>query len=528
MIAVSNREFYGNELFVFSSPDANRQEVGLRYHHIPDSVYDRSRSRKNRIEASEVAKAVMLHARQCPDLTLGVAAFSNAQAEAIEDDLEMLRKQDISCEPFFAAHPEEPFFVKNLENVQGDERDVIFISVGYGRDANGQVAMNFGPLNKDGGERRLNVIISRARSRCHVFTNLGPDDIDLSRTQSRGVHAFKTFLAYAKSGELPADMPVESERDVDSPFQREVATMLRGQGYEVHEEVASGGKFVDIAVVDPVRPGRYLLGIECDGASYHSSRSARERDKIRERHLQNLGWTLHRIWSTDWFQNPERELNRAVEAIENAKERQPSTASHQQISRPEIHRADQREMTRGLDIPLYELARPHVDLGVYELHDVPQRLLREPIFEIVRVEGPVQVSESVRRIREAAGLARSGRRIQENLAHAIHSAVRSGAIVQKGEFLWPPTMDKPVVRDRSRVPALRKIDLIPPEEIAEAVRMVVERSYGIDRADAATEAARLLGFKSVSDNTRRNVDSVIQGLIDTSELESDNDHLTLR
>ena len=200
---------------------------------------------------------------------------------------------------------------------------MIFISVGYGRDANGQVTMNFGPLNKDGGERRLNVIISRARSRCHVFTNLSPDDIDLSRTQSRGVRAFKTFLAYAKSGELPVDAPLESGGDVDSPFQREVASILKRRGYQVHEEVASGGKFVDIAIVDPVRPGRYLIGIECDGASYHSSRSARERDKIRERHLQNLGWTLHRIWSTDWFRNPERELNRAIEAVEFAKETQP-------------------------------------------------------------------------------------------------------------------------------------------------------------------------------------------------------------
>ena len=219
LIALSNREFYENRLEVFPSPDSGKQHVGLRYHHIPDSGYDRGRSRTNRKEAGEVANAVMGHAREHPELTLGVAAFSAAQMEAILDQLELLRRMYPDLEPFFNAHPEEPFFVKNLENVQGDERDVIFISVGYGRDANGQVTMNFGPLSRDGGERRLNVIITRARRRCHVFTNLRADDINLSAAGSAGVRAFKTFLAYAESGDLPSDVPIESGRDVDSPFQ---------------------------------------------------------------------------------------------------------------------------------------------------------------------------------------------------------------------------------------------------------------------------------------------------------------------
>ena len=230
----------------------------------------------------------------------------------------MLRLQDDSGEEFFATHPEEPFFVKNLENVQGDERDVIFISIGYGRDATGQVSMSFGPLNNQGGERRLNVLITRAKHQCHIFTNLRADDIDLSKTRSVGVRALKTFLAYAETGVMPVDVPYESDFSVDSPFQREVARRLESLGYQVHQEVASGGKFVDIGIVDPQRPGRYLIGIECDGASYHSSRSARDRDRLREEVLEGLGWTLHRVWSTDWFTNSGRELGRTVEAIEEA------------------------------------------------------------------------------------------------------------------------------------------------------------------------------------------------------------------
>ena len=231
----------------------------------------------------------------------------------------MLRRQDDSGEEFFADHPEEPFFVKNLENVQGDERDVIFISIGYGRDANGQLTMNFGPLNREGGERRLNVLITRAKQQCHVFTNLHSDDIDLDKTRAMGVRALKAFLAYAETGVMPEDLPYESAFAVDSPFQRAVANRLRERGYEVHDEVATAGKFIDIGIVDPQRPGRYIIGIECDGASYHSARSARDRDRLREEVLRGLGWKLHRIWSTDWFRNPERELGRAVEAIELAK-----------------------------------------------------------------------------------------------------------------------------------------------------------------------------------------------------------------
>ena len=320
LIAVSNREFYENNLVVFPSPDSGRAATGLRFHHLPDASFDRGRSATNQREAEAVARAVMEHAASRPDLSLGVAAFSSSQASAIEDRLETLRSEDLSYETFFASHPDEPFFVKNLENVQGDERDVIFISIGYGRDESGIVRMNFGPLNNDGGERRLNVLITRAKHQCHVFTNLRADDIDLGRTNAAGVRALKTFLAYAETGIMPVDERRPNARVVDSPFQRAVASHLRDRGYEVHDEVTSAGYFVDMAIVDPERPGRYILGIECDGASYHSARSARDRDRLREQVLRGLGWELYRVWSTDWFRNPERELQRAVDAIERAKQ----------------------------------------------------------------------------------------------------------------------------------------------------------------------------------------------------------------
>ena len=178
--------------------------------------------------------------------------------------------------------------------------------------------MNFGPINRDGGERRLNVLITRAKQQCHVFTNLRADDIDLDRSRAFGVRALKTFLAYAETGVLPGNVPYGGDFAVASPFLRAVMIRLEERGYKVHQEFASPEQFIDIGIVDSQSPGRYLIGIECDGASYHSSRSARDRDRLREEVLRGLGWELHRIWSTDWFRNPERELRRAVESIERA------------------------------------------------------------------------------------------------------------------------------------------------------------------------------------------------------------------
>ena len=301
LIAVSNRHFYDDKLLIFPSP--SRDGMGLSFHHLPDTLYDAGGSRTNQEEARAVAQRVMAHAREQPDRTLGVAAFSAAQMTAIEDALEVLRRQDPLGEAFFNAHPHEPFFVKNLETVQGDERDSIFVSVGYGRQRDGKLSMNFGPINKDGGWRRLNVIFTRARRRCEIFSNLSADDIDLSRTNSRGVKALQAFLAYAERGEL--DLPEVTDRGFDSPFEEAVYNKLTDLGYEVRPQVGVAGYFIDLAVVDPEHPGRYWLAVECDGASYHSARSARDRDRLREAVLKNRGWQVHRIWSTDWFRNPE-------------------------------------------------------------------------------------------------------------------------------------------------------------------------------------------------------------------------------
>ena len=278
LIAVSNSQFYENKLFIVPSPYTQEAGMGLQFHHIANGVFDSGNTGTNAEEAKVIAAAIIDHARNAPQHSLGVATFSVKQRRAIQDELELLRRQHPDVEPFFQQHASEPFFIKNLENVQGDERDVIFISVGYGRNKLGTMAMRFGPLSAEGGERRLNVLISRAKRRCEVFASITDEDIDLERAKGRGVAAFKLFLHFARTGKL--GLSRVSGREDDSPFEVQVADAVKACGYEVHPQVGIAGFFIDLGIADAEHPGRYLLGIECDGESYHRSRSARDRDRL--------------------------------------------------------------------------------------------------------------------------------------------------------------------------------------------------------------------------------------------------------
>ncbi len=371
--------------------------MGLKFNYNPDAHYDRGNTRANPKEARIVAEAVIRHARETPNRSLGVATFSVAQRQAVQNELELLRREHPDTEEFFGRGTSEPFFVKNLENIQGDERDVIFISLGYGRTKEGFISMAFGPLNSDGGERRLNVLISRAKLRCEVFSSIMGDDIDLSRARGRGVAALKMFLSFAQTGRL--GLAEETGRDADSIFEEQVAAGLAALGYDVKNQIGTAGFFVDLAVADPERPGRFVLGIECDGAQYHSSRSARDRDRLRQNVLEAHGWVLHRIWSTDWFLRPEEETAKVVRAIEDAKAhwREADERAADSISAVPIrftaHEGD------DVDVVVAEAANEKSDVPHYaeadfsvnrqrDPHETPLPEMVKHVVRVVSVEGP--------------------------------------------------------------------------------------------------------------------------------------------
>jgi very-short-patch-repair endonuclease len=317
LITFSNRQYYENDLLTFPSPEAGHG--GVRFRHLPDARYDKGKSRTNPGEAKALVEELVarLRATEGPRRSYGVVTFSQAQQQLVENLLDEERRKHPDIEAHFGDEPPvegEPVFVKNLENVQGDERDVIFFSICYGPDESGKVAMNFGPLNRDGGERRLNVAITRAKHEVLVFSGLRADQIDLTRTRARGVRDLKHFLDYADRGPkaLAAATSASGTTEAESEFERMVADRIRSAGYEVHPQVGCSGYRIDLAVVDPAAPGRYLLGIECDGATYHRAATARDRDKLRQMILKGLGWKLHRLWSTDWWHDADKEMDKLL------------------------------------------------------------------------------------------------------------------------------------------------------------------------------------------------------------------------
>lgn len=496
LIAVSNAEFYDNKLVIFPSSGSNLNATGVSFEHLPETFYDRGRTRTNKGEAKAVAEAVIQHAILRPDMSLGVAAFSVAQRDLIEIELELLRRRKPEAEAFFSAHPTEPFFVKNLENIQGDERDAIFISIGYGRNETGKIAKEFGPLNKDGGHRRLNVLITRSKMAMKVFCNFRADELDLDASAKHGVRALKNFLKYAETGQL--EVAQETGKAPDSPFESEVIQALRDLNYEIEPQVGTAGYFIDMAVRDPDYPGRYLLAIECDGAAYHSSRSARDRDRLRQGVLEGLGWTFHRIWSTDWFRNRKEELSRVVAAIAAAKLQLGVALLPVSIESPAVVHVIERGAPEA-DVPT-QFASPYVKAQLASvtgiaLHEASTPDLGDLIAKVVMAEAPVHMSEVVRRLMDAYGVTRAGSRITARVQEVTEHFSMQRMLRFNSEFLYATDGLAIRVRNRSELsPADRKIEWVAPEEIDEALLQSVRLGFSLSMDDAVSSALNLLGF----------------------------------
>jgi very-short-patch-repair endonuclease len=305
LIAFSNSRYYEDALITFPAPVTPDKGVSLIR---PDGFYSRGKARHNQGEAKAIAAEIVRRLTHKDEAvrkqSIGVVTFNTEQQSLIMDLLDEERRKNSGIEGAFNTEEIEPVFVKNLETVQGDERDVILFSVTYGPDHTGHVTMNFGPLNKQGGERRLNVAMTRARSEMIVFSTLRPEDIDLSRSSAEAVKDLKHFLEYAERGPSALAAAVYgSVADFDSPFEIAVARELKRKGWTVHQQIGVSSYRIDLGIVHPDHPGVYLAGVECDGAMYHSTAYARERDKIRQAKLEDLGWTIVRVWSTDWWIN---------------------------------------------------------------------------------------------------------------------------------------------------------------------------------------------------------------------------------
>jgi very-short-patch-repair endonuclease len=421
-----------------------------------------------------------------------VVTFSQAQQTLVSDLLDEARRTQPAIEPHFSG-TDEPVFVKNLENVQGDERDEILFSIGYGPDEQGKLWMQFGPILREGGERRLNVAVTRARQKLRVFSTLTHDQIDTARARGKGARHLKEFLRYV--AERGSDRPTRAGPggDFDSEFERQVHDALTASGWRVESQVGCGGYRIDLAVLHPERPGEYLLGVECDGAPYHSAANARDRDRLRQEVLEGLGWRMHRIWSTDWWFDRDGEMTRLEAALQTALA---APQAVPEVRPPPPPTAEPTVAVLAASPPAKILAYRRANLPVYSTdpEDLfrPTHLpvLRSAIAIVLSQEAPLHLEELARRVGDAFSAGAITKRV-------IKRVLAIGNPPLRGDFCWAPGTD-PAGWTTFRGPeadgTTREAEKIPVEEVAAAMAFQLGRSLSMVEADLARETARLFGI----------------------------------
>jgi very-short-patch-repair endonuclease len=555
LIAFSNHRYYQGELVTFPSPVT--EDKAVSFHYIRDGLYEKGGARTNKPEAKALVADLLARLRspvfKDSGLTIGVVTFNSEQQRLIEDLLDEERRKDPSIEPYFMDSLLEPVFVKNLESVQGDERDVMYFSLTYGPSVGGTVSMNFGPMNKQGGERRLNVAITRARHELRVFSSLRPEQMDLSRTQAAGVRDLKHFMEFAERGARALGEAVAgSVGDFESPFEKAVAVALTELGWRLHPQVGVSAFRVDLGVVDEDAPGSYLAGVECDGATYHRSATARDRDKLREQVLRGLGWDIVRIWSTDWWVDATgtaekidaqlqalRERRRATreseaelaevarveaeQAIAQAKvaagtpvqpepERAVPTASpewpHQtQPQEEEVYARNASESPKTVgtfteaDLSMVQV-KPNADTFFERSYD---GALGTMIAYVVQQEGPIRDEVLARRIARAHGWLRTGGRIQERVVQLAARMHRS-TTEDVGAFFWTqPVPSQTIAFRRPPAGTLRPVEDIAIEELAGLAGEL--RSAGMDAEAGVAAMAREIGLQRLRAASRERLEA---------------------
>ncbi|MFJ2318772.1 DUF3320 domain-containing protein [Pseudomonas sp. NPDC087817] len=564
LIAFSNERYYQSKLVTFPSPFTTDRAVKL---YPVVGVYEKGGSRTNPIEARALVADLVSRLKSADfrqsGHTVGVVTFNGEQQKLIEDLLDEARRKDPTLEPYFAETELEPVFVKNLESVQGDERDIIYFSITYAKDAAGVMSMNFGPLNRQGGERRLNVAVTRARQELRVFSTLRPEHMDLARTQAIGVRDLKHFLEFAERGpQALVEANFGSVGGFDSPFEQAVAVALVKKGWQVHTQIGVSSFRIDLGVIHPDSPGRFLAGIECDGATYHRSATARDRDKLREYVLRGLGWEIVRIWSTDWWVDAlgtaEKVHQQLSELLAESRAKQAVLEAALEAGRLEADAAmaevievidqvsqvameDDAQWKESDGVPasqqyakaanLHSMKAPDVrsipvDCFLYREVDPkeavesvdPDRffdagytpVLEQMIEYVINEEGPVLDVVLARRIARSHGWVRTGARIRDRVDQLAKARFKTHEEASLGVFYWPSHLkdDSDVSFRRSGNEESRNLLEISLPELCALVTEMIEAGHESEALVYAV--AREVGVQKLAHAGRLRIETAVR------------------
>lgn len=538
LISFSNAKIYNNKLITFPSIIEKEQDIGVEYIYLKNGFYDRGGRKGNVVEAGKVAEMVFEHYQKFPDRSLGVITFGVVQQMAIDEALQKMRIENPDFEEFFKEERPEPFFVKSLENVQGDERDTIIFSIGYAKDSSGVMRLNFGPLSMAGGERRLNVAITRAKYNIKLVGSILPGDISVSRTSMYGPKLLRSYIEFAMNGPMALELEENLEKDVVQEkliFENMVSRFLEQEGYKIATQVGCSDYRIDIAVKHPLFENRYVIGIECDGMSYYSARTARERDRLRHDVLESMGWRLYRIWSTDWVKDSVSEGQKLINAIQSAMEdcqnKETGVLQYQSDEEEnkirEVFLMEETKVVSSKNIlnPYHFDPMPPINLSALAGNN--QEIdMRDCVEQVIMKMYPIHFDIICHIAAPLLGREKVTSKVKDSVENTLYSL--KGQCVERNQFYFPKkckndTFWKVPVRQAGK----RSIKYISNEELAGGMLRVASVCIGITKEGLISETIRAFGFNRSGINIVSAMNKTYEMLIRRGYIEIINNKISI-
>lgn len=523
LIAFSNKEFYENRLMTF--PSANDQQTKVQFVKV-EGCYEKGNKRTNSAEAKAIVEEIrrrVFDDKLCQD-SIGVVTFNINQQNLIDDLLlQEFMNDKVFEEKVNALY--EPLFIKNLENVQGDERDVILFSICYGPDAKGNVSMNFGPLNKEGGSRRLNVAVSRSRKEMVIFSTLLPHQIDLSRTTSKGVEDLKGFLEFAYSGNLNSNNFLEVS--MHDQMVEHIAKDLRNLGYQVHTFVGGSDFKVDLAIVDKDQSDQYALGIMVDGKQYVKQDTAKDRNLAHISVLKNLGWKIYQLWTMQWWYHRDQVLADIDELMMHKDDL--DDEANEVKKNDEFVYVKEEVIDKSQVYTTCSIKDSLIQFDEMSMRQIQKQLIPD-LLSIIDTEAPISLDALIARIKPSYHITR----INENNQSLIYNELLG---IKSIEMVEDPYSHKIMIwkkeqranYDTYRISEIKRdLDDIAYEELVNAAISIVEKEFSIPQSEFAKVFIKLFGYKVCNEKMRDKVNKLVNAMVDDGYLIIQDQYIMVR